>query len=84
VNPSEKERALLDSLEALTGTCERLLAKTEELELKALRYRGVWQSGEFRRGDMATLKGALWHCNEPTTDRPGTNSFWTLMHKSGS
>lgn len=46
-------------------------------------YRGVFKEGqEYERGDMVTWGGSLWHCDAPTTDKPGTES-WTLAAKKG-
>lgn len=46
-------------------------------------YRGVWREGEFQRGDVATWSGCSWHCEKPTTDKPGTSDAWKMMVKSG-
>lgn len=51
--------------------------------IPAMIYRGVWREGEHRAGDVATWAGSAWHCNETTTDKPGTSSAWRLMVKSG-
>lgn len=56
------------------------------LETKSFRFRGVWQAPEtYKRGDLATHDGSLWHCNaESTTGRPGDGSTdWTLAVKRG-
>ena len=61
---------------------EKRLAETET---RAMRFRGVHQPAEdYTRGDLVTAKGALWHCNRPTTDRPGDGTTaWQLAVKSG-
>lgn len=48
-------------------------------------YRGVYVEGrEYDRGDTTTWGGSLYHCNEPTTDKPGGGSeAWTLAVKRG-
>lgn len=50
-----------------------------------LTYVGVYQDGKsYEPGDMVTWAGSSWHCNEPTTTRPGDGSkAWTLMVKRG-
>lgn len=50
-----------------------------------LTYQGVYQDGKsYELGDVATWGGSTWHCNEPTTTRPGENTkAWTLMVKRG-
>jgi hypothetical protein len=48
-------------------------------------YRGVYLEGKsYERGDCATWGGSEWHCNEPTTTKPGDgSSAWTLKVKRG-
>ncbi len=36
----------------------------------------------YRPGELTTRDGVLWHCNEPTRDKPGTSKSWTMMHKN--
>jgi hypothetical protein len=46
-------------------------------------YRGVFSVGtDYQAGDMVTWGGSLWHCDTPTKDKPGTDS-WTLAAKKG-
>jgi len=46
-------------------------------------YRGVFSEGtDYQAGDMVTWGGSLWHCDTPTKDKPGTDS-WTLAAKKG-
>jgi hypothetical protein len=62
-----------------------LRKEVEELRRTATtRYRGVWSSdAHYRRGDLATHKGALWHCwAEHTEEKPGSSSAWQLTSKS--
>lgn len=54
-----------------------------ELVFPVVVYRGVFKDGdEYDRGDMVTWGGSLWHCDTPTKDKPGTES-WTLAAKKG-
>ncbi len=53
------------------------------VRIPAMVYRGVWREGEHEPGDVATWSGCAWHCQEKTTDKPGTSSAWKLMVKSG-
>lgn len=47
-------------------------------------YRGVFQSDQqYEAGDLATFGGSVWHCNNATTEKPGTNGNWTLAVKAG-
>lgn len=54
-----------------------------QVKLATMIYRGVWREGPHEPGDVATWSGSAWHCNEATTDKPGTSSAWRLMVKSG-
>lgn len=58
---------------------------TIEHQLDTMIYRGVFKEGQaYERGDTATFGGSLWHCDEPTTDKPGEASkAWTLCAKRG-
>ena len=53
--------------------------------LAGLSYEGVYQEGKaYEPGQLATWGGSAWHCNEPTTSKPGEGaSAWTLMIKRG-
>lgn len=53
------------------------------VRIPAMLYRGVWREGPYEPGDVATWSGSAWHCNEATTDKPGTSGAWRLMVKSG-
>ncbi len=55
-----------------------------EIKTSALLYREVWREGEFERGDVVTSGGSAWHCQEKTTDKPGTSAAWRLMVKEGA
>ena len=53
--------------------------------LAGLSYEGVYQEGKaYEPGQLATWGGSAWHCNEPTTSKPGEAAqAWTLMIKRG-
>lgn len=58
-------------------------AHSYELTFPVPVYRDVYKEGsEYERGDMVTWGGALWHCDAPTKDKPGTDN-WTLAVKKG-
>jgi hypothetical protein len=47
-------------------------------------YRGVYREGaEYVAGNFVTWAGSVWHCNTPTTQRPGDVPAWTLAVKKG-
>jgi hypothetical protein len=60
-------------------------ARIKALEARPqLSYRGIWREGEHEAGDLVTDKGALWHCWQATSTRPGTSSdCWQLCAKNG-
>lgn len=45
-------------------------------------YRGVWKERDHQPGDTVTWGGSLWHCDEPTSEKPGSKG-WTLAAKRG-
>lgn len=47
--------------------------------------RGVYAEGKsYEQSDVVTWAGSQWHCNEPTTTRPGEGTkAWTLVVKRG-
>ena len=53
--------------------------------LAGLSYEGVFQEGKsYDFGNLVTWGGSSWHCNEPTTTKPGEGAkAWTLMVKRG-
>jgi hypothetical protein len=53
------------------------------VQLPVMIYKGVWREGEHKSGDCVTWGGSLWHCNEPTADKPGESKSWTLAVKRG-
>jgi hypothetical protein len=61
------------------------VVKAFPFSLPFLRYEGVYQDGQkYSQGDVTTWAGSTWHCNEPTTSKPGEGSkAWTLMVKRG-
>ena len=54
--------------------------------IPAMEYKGVWKEshGEYAKGHTVTQNGSLWHCNKPTTDKPGISDAWTLCAKRGT
>jgi hypothetical protein len=56
------------------------------MTVPAMVYRGVFKEGDlYRKGDTTTWGGSLWHCEEPTGDKPGetTSKGWKLCVKRG-
>jgi hypothetical protein len=48
-------------------------------------YREVYKEGAaYMPGDMVSFGGSIWHCSEPTLEKPGTGSAkWRLACKHG-
>jgi hypothetical protein len=60
-------------------------AKEFPVDLPAVIYSGIHVEGTaYQLGDTVTWAGALWHCNAPTSTKPGQgNKVWTLCTKAG-
>ena len=55
-----------------------------EAQHKEFHYCGVWREGsEYCVGNFATSNGSLWHCEQVTRSRPGSDSTWKLVCKQG-
>lgn len=56
-----------------------------ELGFDVMLYRGVFKDDQtYVRGDTVTWAGSLWHCDQPTSEKPGDGSkSWTLCAKKG-
>ena len=59
---------------------------SNEFTMPVMLYKSVYKADyQYRKGDMVTCSGSLWHCDEDTTERPGGNdSKWTLCAKKGA
>jgi hypothetical protein len=55
------------------------------LKLKNIKYKGVVSEGAtYDEGDFVTWGGSIWHCDEPTSERPREgHKSWTLAVKKG-
>jgi hypothetical protein len=55
------------------------------LKLKNIKYKGVVAEGAtYEEGDFVTWGGSIWHCDEPTSERPREgHKSWTLAVKKG-
>ena len=60
------------------------IAQKYPVALPFLRYQGTFQDGyAYVVGDVITAGGNAWHCEMPTTLRPGSTSAWRLMVRKG-
>lgn len=59
--------------------------KTWPIVLPFMKQKGVWREGtQYVAGDVVTWGGSQWHCNEPTSMKPGEGTkAWTLIVKRG-
>ena len=60
--------------------------ETKSFDVPVMIYQGVFKSGQgYLPGDTVTWGGSLWHCDEPTQDKPGEtgSKSWTLATKRG-
>ncbi|MHC0464588.1 phage gp6-like head-tail connector protein [Kosakonia cowanii] len=61
-------------------------SETKSFDVPVMIYQGVFKSGQgYLPGDTVTWGGSLWHCDEPTQDKPGETGSkgWTLATKRG-
>jgi len=78
------------ALQAYAGMT-RLLARVKAMqdrmvvvEQRGVRYRGVYQRSEdYKRGDLVTFDGSMWHATRDTADEPGASRDWQLAVKKG-
>jgi hypothetical protein len=81
---SELGKATRAALEKRDARIAALENRVSALEGDRLSYVGVWETGEYVRGNVVTHGGSLWHCNAPTRETPGNGSRdWTLCVKRG-
>jgi hypothetical protein len=74
---------LIKRIDAQKEQIVLLTARVADLEDHELSYKGIWEPDQqFRRGHIVTLNGAMFHANQKTTSRPGTDSTWQLCVKS--
>lgn len=77
----DNERSFSITLERASGALE-----VKSFDVPVTIYRDVFKAGtEYQPGDTVTWGGSMWHCNEPTTDKPGETGSkgWTLAVKRG-
>ena len=77
----DNQRTFSISLGRASGTVE-----VKSFDVPVTIYRDVFKTGtEYQPGDTVTWGGSMWHCNEPTTDKPGETGSkgWTLAVKKG-
>ena len=70
------------SVDVVRSSGERV---AKAFTLPALIYRGLYRDSEtYERGDTVTWGGAVWHCNDPTAEKPiEGGKAWTLAVRKG-
>lgn len=77
-------RYIRKSLAPVEERLKSMEGRLSGIESKGIVYQGVWQAAqEYKRGDLATHDGSLWHANIETRSKPGTGSEWSLAVKRG-
>lgn len=60
------------------------VVKSIPVSLPFMRYQGTYtEHYAYVVGDVVTCSGNAWHCEVPTTYRPGTSTAWRLMVRKG-
>ena len=74
-------REIVEIIKGYLANFEKRLAA---LEATTLKYSGTYVEGKtYRRGEFTTCQGSLWHCEEQTSSRPGSDATWRLAVKRG-
>ena len=61
-----------------------LSEKVKKIESRGVQYRGVYQRSEdYKRGDLVTFEGSMWHATRDTIEEPGASKDWQLAVKKG-
>lgn len=78
-------RTMRDQAERRTAKShDELLKRIEALEDAAVSYEGVHKEGNvYRKGQLVTHGGSMWHANRTTAHKPGQSDAWTLAVKRG-
>lgn len=74
------QKPLLDRIDALEKAAEQLKANPPTLIAS---YKGIWQPGGTKRGDVVTLDGSLWLAMADTDAKPGIGDTFRLIVKRG-
>jgi hypothetical protein len=83
-SPGVTVETLTPFLKELSRDLDTIKQRLTALE-SGLRYRGVYDSTkEYIPYNFVTDNGSLWHCEEKTKSRPGTDSTWRLAAKKGT
>lgn len=81
----------LQLLESTIGDLRKMMEaavdldnRVKSIEDRGIRYRGIYQrSDDYRRGDLVTHQGSMWHAIRETREEPGMSIDWQLTVKKG-
>lgn len=78
--------AMLSRTKFISDELAALRTRVAKLESEKVSYAGVFSPGKsYRRGQLCTHGGAIWHCNVVTKSTPGDGTqHWTLAVKRGA
>ena len=85
----ENDQAVFDeAFKLVKNYIDRNLGLLEErlktLEIRALKFRGVWVEGAYQPGDSVSLGGSLWTCSLHTRMKPAPDcGDWVLTVRRG-
>lgn len=75
----------MQNMASVLQRMEALSDRIAGIESKGVEYLGVWQAAaSYKRGNLVTHGGSIWHANEDTRAKPGDGKTWTLACKGGS
>ncbi len=76
---------LTRAIDAVVAAIKERDAHIRALEQRPhFEYRGVWDPrADYDIGDLVTDRGSMFHCWEPTHERPGETDAWQLCVKHG-
>jgi hypothetical protein len=80
--PSDEDPRVLAAKTILSDGTESCAV----IRVPAMVYKGVFREGEeYEQGDTVTWAGSLWHCQEPTREKPAESGVksWRLAVKKG-
>jgi hypothetical protein len=81
----DKAAEALASIVALFRAFDHLVKRVEALEERPIpKYHGAWKAKRmYAEGSFVTSDGSIWHANQSTDTKPGTDNTWTLAVKKG-
>jgi hypothetical protein len=81
----ELGKEALARLITLIGSFDYVVKRIEALEERPVpKYLGAWKAKRmYAEESFVTSDGSIWHANQSTDTKPGTDNNWTLAVKKG-